>query len=126
MRPALAYRFDTANRSVVFSGDTAPSESLIALARGADVLVHEVLYVPGLEGLAARDPGAGRLREHLIASHTPTTEVGRIAAAAGVKALVLSHFVPGDDPWITDEMWTEGIRRYFKGDVVVGRDLMAL
>ena len=126
VRPALAYRFDTADRSVVFSGDTAPSESLIALARGADVLVHEVLYVPGLERLAARDPGAGRLREHLIASHTPTTEVGRIAAAAGVKALVLSHFVPGDDPSITDEMWTEGIRRYFKGDVVVGRDLMAL
>jgi len=52
--------------------------------------------------------------------------VGRIAAAAGVKTLVLSHFVPGDDPTITDAMWTEGVRAHFKGEVVVGRDLMSL
>src|SRR5215470_6926440 len=44
VKPAFAYRFDTADRSIVFSGDTAPSASLVALARGADVLVHEVLY----------------------------------------------------------------------------------
>jgi ribonuclease BN (tRNA processing enzyme) len=52
--------------------------------------------------------------------------VGRIAAEAQVKTLVLSHFVPGDDPSITDEQWTEGVRRHYKGRVIVGRDLMEI
>ena len=110
----------------MISGDTAPSPSLIALAKGADVLVHEVLYLPAVASLVANEPQAKRLREHLVASHTPTAEAGRIAAAAGVKTLVLSHFVPGDDPSITDEMWAAGARAYFSGEVVVGRDLMVL
>ena len=126
IRPAFAYRFDTPDRSIVISGDTAPSPSLVALAKGADVLVHEVLYLPGVERLAGNEPHARRLREHLVASHTPSAEVGRIAAAAGVKTLVLSHFVPGDDASITDEMWTSGVRSHFKGKVVVGKDLMVL
>ena len=126
IRPAFAYRFDTPDRSIVISGDTAPSESLVALAKGAEVLVHEVLYLPGVARLVGNEPHARRLREHLIASHTPSAEVGRIAAAAGVKTLVLSHFVPGDDPSITDAMWTAGVRAHFKGEVIVGRDLMVL
>lgn len=126
IRPAFAYRFDTPDRSIVISGDTAPSESLVTLAKGADVLVHEVLYLPGVDRLAGNERHAMRLREHLVASHTPSAEVGRIAAAAGVKTLVLSHFVPGDDASITDEMWTAGVRAHFKGALVVGRDLMVL
>jgi ribonuclease BN (tRNA processing enzyme) len=126
VRPAFAYRFDTPDRSIVISGDTAPSKALIALATGADILVHEVLYLAALDRLVRGNPHSARLRSHLLASHTPTAEAGRIAAAAGVKTLVLSHFVPGDDPSITDEMWTEGVRAYFKGEVVVGRDLMTL
>jgi len=128
VRPAFAYRFDAAGRSIVFSGDTAPSPSLVALARGADVLVHEVMYVPRIEGIVGADPRAVRLREHLLASHTPATEVGRIAAEAGVKTLVLTHFVPGDDESITDEMWAESARALgiFKGEVVVAHDLLSL
>lgn len=124
--PAFAYRFDTPDRSIVISGDTAASVGLATLAKGADVLVHEVLYPPAIEALTAAEPHAERLRQHLVASHTSSVEVGRIAAAAGVKTLVLSHFVPGDDPSITDEMWTEGVRAHFKGKVVVGKDLMVL
>jgi ribonuclease BN (tRNA processing enzyme) len=40
--------------------------------------------------------------------------------------LVLSHFVPGDDPSITDEQWAEGVRRHFKGRIIVGKDLMEI
>ncbi|HEY6147953.1 MAG TPA: MBL fold metallo-hydrolase, partial [Thermoanaerobaculia bacterium] len=93
-------------------------------ARGADVLVHEALYLPALEALLGRVPDAARLREHLVASHTTPEDAGRIAAEAGVSTLVLSHLVPGDDPSITDEQWSSGARRFFKGRVVVGRDLM--
>jgi ribonuclease BN (tRNA processing enzyme) len=121
---AYAYRFDAKDRSVVVSGDTAYSPELVELAKGADVLVHEVLYVPGIDALIARVPHAGRLREHLLASHTTPEDVGRVAAQAGVETLVLSHFVPGDDPSITDEQWAEGVKKHFKGNVIVGKDLM--
>jgi ribonuclease BN (tRNA processing enzyme) len=43
-----------------------------------------------------------------------------------VKTLVMSHLVPGDDPSITDEMWTEGVRKHYSGAVVVGRDLLEI
>jgi ribonuclease BN (tRNA processing enzyme) len=123
---AFAYRFDAPDRSIVISGDTAYSPALAEFARGADVLVHEVMYLPGIEGLLARVPNAETLREHLLQSHTTTEEVGQIAAAAGVPTLVLSHFAPGDDPTITDEMWTEGIRAHYDGEIIVGRDLMEI
>jgi ribonuclease BN (tRNA processing enzyme) len=95
-------------------------------AKGADVLVHEVMYLPGVEVLVKRLPNATRLREHIIASHTVPEDVGKIAAQAGVKTLVLSHFVPGDDPSITDEQWAEGVRKYFSGRIIVGKDLMEI
>jgi ribonuclease BN (tRNA processing enzyme) len=126
VEPAFAYRFDTADRSIVISGDTAPSDALIALARNADVLVHEALYLPGLDRLLAKNPNAARLRDHIIGAHTTTEDVGRVAAAAGVRTLVLSHLVPGDDPAITDEHWLEGVRRHFNGRIIVGRDLMEI
>jgi len=123
---AFAYRFDAHDRSVVVSGDTAYSPELADFAKGADVLVHEVMYLPGIEALIKRLPEAGRLREHLIAAHTLPEDVGKVADRAGVKTLVLSHFVPGDDPTITDEQWAEGARKHFKGRIIVGKDLMEI
>lgn len=124
--PAFAYRFDCPDRSIVFSGDTRPSENLIKLAQGADVLVHEVMYLPALEKLIGSEPNAARLREHLLASHTTTEQVGRVATEAGVKTLVLNHFVPGGDPAVSDEVWRDAVAPHFKGQLIVGRDLMEL
>ncbi len=123
---SYAYRFDAKDRSVVISGDTAYAPELAEFAKGADVLVHEAMYLPAIEKLIQQNPGATRLREHLLAAHTSTADVGRIAAQAGVKTLVLSHLVPGDDPSITDEQWTEGARKNFKGQIIVGKDLMEI
>lgn len=123
---SYAYRFDTADRSIVISGDTTYSPELIELARGADVLVHEVIHLVGLEGLIKRNPNASTLREHLLASHTVPEDVGKVAAAAGVKLLVLSHLVPGDDASLTDDKWIEGVHKHYSGKVIVGRDLMEI
>ena len=123
---SYAYRFDTRDRSVVISGDTAYAPELADFAKGADVLIHEAMYLPAIENLIKQNPDAKRLREHLLASHTSTENVGRIAAQAGVKAVVLSHLVPGDDPSITDEQWSEGVRRHFSGKIIVGKDLMEI
>jgi ribonuclease BN (tRNA processing enzyme) len=118
---ALAYRFDCPDRSIVISGDTAPSDALVALARGADVLVHETLYVPAAPG----EPGSA-LRKHIMDSHTSAEDAGRIATRAGVRTLVLSHFVPSETPRVTDEQWLAAARTTFAGRIVVGRDLMEL
>jgi ribonuclease BN (tRNA processing enzyme) len=118
-----AYRFDTPDRSFVFSGDTRPSEALLELARGADVLVHEAMLPSALGTLT--DGNAPRLMDHLLRSHTTTEELGRVAQAAGVGTVVLSHLVPAL-PTITDEMWIEGVRRHYRGRIIVGRDMMEI
>jgi ribonuclease BN (tRNA processing enzyme) len=122
--PAFAFRFDTQDRSIVFSGDTTPCDSLIALARGADVLVHEVLHEPSLDGICANLPNATRLRRHLLDSHTTQDQVGIVAREAGVKCLVLSHFVPADS--VTDDTWRDAAARDYDGKIVLGRDLMEI
>ncbi|HJZ79392.1 MAG TPA: MBL fold metallo-hydrolase [Pyrinomonadaceae bacterium] len=123
---SYAYRFDTTDRSIVISGDTAYAPGLAQFAKNADVLVHEIMYLPGIEKLIRQLPDARRLREHLMAAHTLPEDVGRIAQRAGVKTLVLSHFVPGDDATITDEQWAEGVRKQFDGKIIVGRDLLEI
>lgn len=123
---ALAYRFDCPDRSIVISGDTRPSPALIELARGADVLVHEVMHVPSIEALIARESNARTLREHLLASHTTTEQVGRLATEAEVKTLVLSHFVPGGYPFVSDEVWHDAVRPHYSGNLVIGRDLLEM
>jgi ribonuclease BN (tRNA processing enzyme) len=124
--PAFAYRFDGPDRSIVISGDTARSDNLVRLARGADVLVHEALWLPAIDRIVARDPNASTLRKHLLDSHTSPEDCGRVAQAAGVKTLVLSHLVPGGDPTITDDMWMAEVRKHFAGTVIVGKDLMEI
>jgi ribonuclease BN (tRNA processing enzyme) len=126
IKPAFAYRFDCPDRSIVISGDTRPSDNLVRLARGADVLVHEVMYLPALERLIATEPDAKTLRAHLLASHSTCEEVGRAATAAGVKTLVLSHFVPGGAPVIPDSVWFDAVRPYFSGNLIVGHDLLEI
>ena len=76
---AFAYRFDCPDRSIVISGDTRAAESVVRLARGADVLVHEALYAPAAPGA----PGTA-LRKHIMDSHTPVEDAGRVAACGSL------------------------------------------
>lgn len=126
IKHAFAYRFDAKDRSIVISGDTAMSKNLIALAKGADVLVHEALWVPAVDRIVAKIENAATLKEHIIKSHTSAEDCGRVAAEAGVKTLVLSHLVPPDDPAITDQAWIDAARKQFRGDIIVGKDLMEI
>lgn len=124
--PAFGFRFDARDRSIVISGDTAPSANLVKLAAGADVLVHSVMYPPAIDRLVARVPNAAALKASILAHQTAAEDAGRVAQEAGVKTLVLSHFVPPDDPEVTDAMWLDAARRHFRGTVVVGRDLLEI
>lgn len=124
--PAFGYRFDARDRSIVISGDTAPSDNLIQLAQGADVLVHDALYVPGIDRLVAGVSNATSLKQSILSHHTAAEDAGRIAQAAGVKILVLSHLVPAEDPAVTDQMWIDAAHAHFRGPVIVGKDLLEI
>lgn len=122
---AFAYRFDTATRSIVISGDTTPIDSLLKLAQGADVLVHEAMYVPGIDRMLGRRAYVPpKLRDFLMEGHTTAEDCGRIAAQAGVGTLVLTHLLPGDDPEMTDQRWREEASKHFSGSVLIGHDLL--
>lgn len=122
---SFAYRIDTPDRSIVISGDTTYSKNVVSLARGADILVHEVVSRVFWERADAPQPPS--VVRHIIASHTDAADAGRVAAEAGVGTLVLSHFVPTEGPGApTDDEWLSAARRHFKGSIVVGRDLMEI
>jgi ribonuclease BN (tRNA processing enzyme) len=123
---SYALKFEFPDKTIVFSGDTAYHPPLADFARGADILVHEVMYAPALEELLRRVPNAPTLMAHLKASHTLTDEVGRIATQAQVKKLVLSHFVPADATGVTEQTWFDAVRTTYSGDLVVARDLMEI
>jgi ribonuclease BN (tRNA processing enzyme) len=124
--PSFAYRFDARDRSIVISGDTAPSNNLIALARGADVLVHSAMYPEAVDRLVGRVPNATALKASILAHQTSARDAGRIAREAGVKTLVLSHLVPPDDPLVTKRMWLDAARSEFRGTVILGKDLLEI
>ncbi len=131
VKPALGYRFDFKDRSIAFSGDTVALDAVAQLARGADILVHEAMYLPAVEPyirsqIARGQPGTVEdFMAHMKADHTPVEDVGRIAHEAGVKTLVLSHLTPSLDT-ISDETWRAEAAKHFKGEIVVGKDLIIL
>jgi ribonuclease BN (tRNA processing enzyme) len=131
VKPALAYRFDFPDRSIAFSGDTMPLEAVAHLANGADVLVHEAMYVPAVEAFVRGRIAKGfpvsfdGFMAHMKADHSAVEDVGRIAQEAGVKTLVLSHLTPPIES-ISDETWRTHAARYFKGEIIVGHDLMVV
>jgi ribonuclease BN (tRNA processing enzyme) len=116
--PALAYRFDTADGSVVFSGDTTVNDALIALAQGADILVHQVADLGYLE----RHGVTGEALRRMAGLHTDVSEVGSVAERARVRELILSHYLPADLDAISEAEWAERAGRGFTGTTTAGRD----
>jgi ribonuclease BN (tRNA processing enzyme) len=115
------YRFDTADRSIVISGDTTPVQSTIDACHGCDVLIHEVTT----QDFLTRHPG---VREYSSQAHTNTTQLAALAAQAKPRLLILYHATISWQPAVDDErsrpevLLDEMMSRY-SGHVVVGRDL---
>ncbi len=126
MGQALAFKFETGGKTIVLSGDTIYFPALADFAKGADILIHEVVHVPSVERLAARIGSGSTLAQAIISHHTVAEDVGRIAQQAGVKKLVLSHMVPADDPALTDEIWRSSVATTYTGPIIVGHDGMEI
>ena len=125
---SYSFRFDAPDRSIVFTGDSGPSDDIVQLARGADILVSEVIDLPGsirsLSNQYHMPPEAMKtLADRFKMEHLEPEEIGKIAARAGVRMVVLSHVVPGLDTETDMRVYSDGVRRQFKGPVVVGQDL---
>jgi ribonuclease BN (tRNA processing enzyme) len=130
---SLAYRFDARDRSIVFSGDTAYSSGLVELAKGANVLVCEAMDVAAMrkafDGMKARGMYADNpegVWRHIVATHTPLEDAGRMSAEAGVGTLVLTHIIPGALGTMGDAAYIAAVQKTFKGPIIVGRDQMVL
>ncbi len=111
---AFGYRFETADRSVVISGDATPTDAVVEACNGCDVLVHEVYAKAGWD---RRSPD---WQAYHAASHTSGVELGELAARAKPRLLVLYHQLM----WgaTEDELLAE-IRQSFDGEVVFADDL---
>jgi ribonuclease BN (tRNA processing enzyme) len=133
--PAFAFRFDTPDGSVVFSGDTGPDTkgdpslakgNLQVLADGADVLVHEVIDQNWITYKFGENPPEGSwqyvLKQHMLTAHTAIDAVGAVARDCNVKTLVLNHIVPG----MTPISHLRQAQQNFSGNFIIGEDLMQI
>jgi len=118
-KEAFGFKFQTSDRTIVFSGDTSPSGEVEAAAMGADILVHEV-YEDG-EASSENRAGGADWPEYMRTFHTSASELGAIAARCKPKLLVLTHILRrgGSDTRLLEEIRSGG----FQGEVVVGNDL---
>jgi ribonuclease BN (tRNA processing enzyme) len=127
---SYAYRFETPDRVIVFTGDTGASDAVTELARDADLLVSETSSCQSRMQEMAEDgrwqamslaEQAGITRQ-MTQGHMTLDEIGKMAANADVKTVVLSHLGHKRDGDYTP--WAEEVRKYFSGEVRVAQDLM--
>ncbi|MFK7888574.1 MAG: MBL fold metallo-hydrolase [Gammaproteobacteria bacterium] len=126
---SLSFRFDLANRSIVYTGDTGPSANVEKLAKGADLLVSEMMDIPVvLERARVYLPNAPEqvfvsMEWHFRAHHLTPVQVGELAAAAGVGEVVITHQAPKIATDDHKKKILDGVRSAFDGPVVLARDL---
>ena len=111
---AFGYRFDTRDRRIVISGDTRTTEAVVQQCAGCDVLVHEVYAQAGWEQLPSE------WQRYHASFHTSAVDLGRLAARAQPKLLVLYHQLPWRS---TRQQIVKEIREHFDGPVAYGNDL---
>jgi ribonuclease BN (tRNA processing enzyme) len=135
--PAFAYRFDTPDGSVVFSGDTGPNTTanrdlaegdpalahgnLQVLAADADILVHEVIDTAWVN-VKFPDASMAALKTHMLNAHTQVERVGQVAAYCNVKTLVINHIIPGMAPI----SHLRQAQKNFPGKLIISEDLMQI
>lgn len=129
VKPAVGYRFDYKGRSVVLSGDTAKSASLIAGAKGADLLVHEALQPKLVKMMTASLAAKGmnnlaQITRDILNYHTTPEQAAEVAQAAGAKELVLSHIVPSIPSKFFYPAFLGDAASRYPGPIVVGEDGM--
>ncbi len=115
---ALGYRFDAAGKSIVFSGDTAPAESVVEACDGCDLLIHEV-YIGSPDANSPRSPE--HWTQYMKTFHTSAAELAGIATRAHAKALVTTHLAFMGNATQADLI--AALKKGYGGTVIVAHDL---
>jgi ribonuclease BN (tRNA processing enzyme) len=127
VKDSFALKLEHGGETLVLSGDTAPVPEMIPFARDADLLVHEAMLPQGVQAIVDRmGTNDTRLLDHILRSHSPADEVGRLAAAAGVRALALNHLIPSGDNGMSESDWRAAVAPHYDGPLHVGRDGMVI
>jgi ribonuclease Z len=116
---AFGFLFETAHARVAFSGDTTVCDGLVSAAKDVDLLVHECFIHREMGGRMRSAQGLA----NVAAYHTLSSDVGKVAARAGARLLLLNHFVPVE--FDRDALLRE-VGADFKGPVVIGEDLLSV
>ncbi|WP_446653997.1 MBL fold metallo-hydrolase [Blastomonas sp.] len=131
VEPALGYRFEYKGRSVVISGDTAPTSTVVRACNGCDVLVHEVLN-PAMvgrisESAAARgDRRIAKIMSDIPGYHSSPVAVAGIARTGKARMLVFTHIVPRMPSRLLHPYFLRGVAKAYPGKVVMGEDGMQI
>jgi ribonuclease BN (tRNA processing enzyme) len=129
---SYSYRFETPGKTIVFTGDTGPSSAVTELANGADVLVTEVTTPDdvvevfkrsGVWQVKTGEEQQGFIR-HMHEEHVTPEDVGKLAAMAGVKTVVMTHLGPTVTPNDDYQRYIDEAKKYFSGQIVLAKDLM--
>jgi len=129
---SYSYRFETPGRVVFFTGDTGPSDAVVELAKGADLYVTETTSPEDVVDLYKKT-GAwqqkaaveqeGFLR-HMHEEHVTPEDIGKMAAKAVVKAVVMSHLGPTINPDDDYQRYVDEAKKYYSGPITIAKDLM--
>ncbi len=127
---SLSFRFDLPDRSIVYTGDTGPSDAVTALAKGADVLVSELIdaevansIVVPADGTDAQKKRSQVMKQHLSTHHLTPEQVGKMAAEAKVGRVVITHLVASRRPDVSTDSYVAEIRKSYSGPVEIADDL---
>lgn len=127
--PAVGYRFDYKGRSLVLSGDTVYSSSVLEHARGVDVLFHEALNRDMVKLIhdnadLSSSPSLKKITQDIPSYHSTPEEAAKIAGLAKVRHLIYYHIVPPLPNAIIRYMFPGNARSYYKGPITIGEDGM--
>ncbi len=126
---SLSFRFELEDRSILFTGDTGPSERVEELAQGADILISEMMDIAVvLETVRRNNPNMPEQQFsdvdwHLSSHHLLPEQVGEMAANAGVKQLIITHMVPSVNTEEDAAKYIDIIDDYFDGEIIFANDL---
>jgi ribonuclease Z len=118
VEPTVSYRIEHEGKSVVLGGDGIPCETLDAICKGADAYVQTVIRAE-LVGLVKNK----RFLD-ILDYHSTVEQAAQTATRAGVKKLILTHYVPSIQPG-QEEEWRALAAAHFAGEIVLGDDLTA-
>ncbi len=120
----FAFKFETKDKKVVFSGDTIYFPPLIEFSKDADLLVHEVMLERGINVLAERlKKVKPNLIDHLMISHTTAEDAAKLAKEANVKHMVFNHYVPHIPKEFPNSEFVNAAKRVWGGKITAGYDL---